>query len=87
MLSLFILFLLFGTLLPTMQQLQQSLHTKRERMIAYETLHEAAKEIRSLDIPSGERLVNGVSYRWELSDQLCVSYKSYDEAVKSICMD
>lgn len=87
MLSLFILFMLFGTLLPTMQQLQQSLHLKRERMIAYETLHEAAKEIGSMDTASGRRLINGVAYSWELSDRLCVEYVSYNEKEKTICID
>jgi hypothetical protein len=87
MLSLFMLFMLFGTLLPVMQQLQQSAHLKKERMIAYETLHEGAKEIRFLQNTSGERQVNGVVYRWEMAEQLCVRYENYKRDEKIICID
>ncbi|MDN7245752.1 hypothetical protein [Planococcus shenhongbingii] len=87
MLSLFMLFILFGTLLPVMQQLQQSIHLKKERLIAYETLHEGAKEIHSLNILQGERRVNGVTYSWEMKDELCVSYQTYKQTSETICIE
>ncbi|MDN7226831.1 hypothetical protein QWY15_05920 [Planococcus sp. N064] len=87
MLSLLMLFMLFGTLLPVMQQLQQSLHIKKERMIAYETLHEGAKEFRALGNAAGERRAGGVVYRWEMAEQLCVHYENYKQVEKTICIE
>ncbi|MCP2034940.1 hypothetical protein L1279_001927 [Planomicrobium sp. HSC-17F08] len=87
MVSLLMLFMLFGTLLPVMQQLQQSLHLKKERMIAVETLHEGAKEMRGFKNTSGERRVNGTVYRWEMAEQLCVHYENYQKAEKTICIE
>lgn len=81
------LFMLFGTLLPVMHQLQQSIHLKKERMIAYETLHEGAKEIRYLQNESGKRQVNGTVYRWEMAEQLCVYYENYRQVEKTICIE
>ena len=81
------LFMLFGTLLPVMQQLQQSIHLKKERMTAFETLHEGAKEMRAFGSAAGERRVNGVVYRWEMAEQLCVHYENYKQAEKTICLE
>ncbi|WP_416144532.1 hypothetical protein [Planococcus koreensis] len=68
------LFMMFGTLLPVMQGLQQSLHAKKERLAAYETLHEAAIEIAGYGVARGERKSGGILYRWEIAEQLCVYY-------------
>lgn len=87
MLSLLMLFMLFGTLLPVMQHLQQSIHMKKERMLAYETLHEGAKEMQALGNTSGERQINGVLYRWEMAEQLCVRYENYKQVEKSLCIE
>lgn len=81
------LFMLFGTLLPMMQQLQQSLHLKRERMVAYETLHEAAKEIAATGNVRGERTVNGSAYRWELLERLCVEYEDFRMRSHRECLE
>lgn len=81
------LFMLFGTLLPMMQQLQQSLHLKRERLIAFETLHEAAKEIAATGNVRGERMVNGNSYRWEMLERLCVEYEDFRTSSHRVCLE
>lgn len=80
------LFMIFGTLLPMMQQLQLSIHSKRERMVAYETLHEAAKEIVSTGTFHGERMVNGSTYRWEMADRLCVEYEDFRAQHQTVCL-
>ncbi|MGO1059084.1 hypothetical protein ACTL32_08150 [Planococcus sp. FY231025] len=79
--------MLFGTLLPMMQQLQQSLHLKRERMIAYETMHEAAKEMAATDSRQGERTVNGRTYSWDMLEQLCVEYDDYRNRRQRVCVE
>lgn len=87
MLSLAMLFMMFGTLLPVMQQLQQSLHAKRERLMAYETLHEAAIEIAGYGVSSGERKAGGMLYRWEMAEQLCVYYDDFRNEQKKECLE
>lgn len=81
------LFMLFGTLLPVMQQLQQSLHLKRERMVAYETMHEAAKEMAATENRHGARTVNGRVYSWEMLDRLCVEYDDYRDQRQRVCVE
>lgn len=81
------LFMLFGTLLPLMQGLQQSIHLKRERLVAYETLHEAAKEIKATGRMHGVRKVNGSTYHWEMADRLCVEYESFLAQSKTECLN
>ena len=77
MLSLMIIFMLFGTLMPLMQKMQQTLDDKQLRATAYETMHEAAKTIRSSGASSGRRTMNGSVFEWEFEAGLCVHYKNY----------
>ncbi len=86
MLSLAMLFMLFGTLLPMMQHLQQSLHAKKERLVAFETLHEAAIEIKGYGSVIGERQAGGIRYRWEMTDKLCVFYDDYRNSPTQECL-
>lgn len=81
------LFMIFGTLLPMMQQLQQSVHLKKEQLIAYETLHEAAKQVLDSDTSSGVRKVNGRSYRWQMGEQLCVDYEDFLAQLHRVCLE
>lgn len=85
--SLFIAFSIFGTLLPAMQQMHESLELKRERVNAYETLHEAAKEMKQSGKVSGMRRVDTVLYEWKSAPELCVSYHTYQRQRETICAD
>lgn len=85
MLSLLIIFMLFGTLMPLMQKMQQTLHDKQMRMIAYETMHEAAKTIHAKGLSDGQRMVNGTLFAWEFETRLCVNYTDYREEQVTIC--
>lgn len=87
MVSLFMVFIIFGSLLPVMLSVQQSLHVKKERVSAYETLHEAAREISSAGSVHGQRTVNGTIYSWEFSDRLCVDYADYQGKQKQLCAE
>lgn len=85
--SLFIAFSIFGTLLPAMHQMHESLELKRERVDAYETLHEAAKEMEQRGVRSGTRRVDAVVYEWKAQPVLCVSYETYQGERETICAD
>lgn len=85
MVSLLIITMLFGTLVPTMQKMHQSLESKQLRGTAYETMHEAAKVILSTGASSGERTVNEVLFKWEYGSELCVSYLDYRLSPVTIC--
>ncbi|MCM3611252.1 hypothetical protein M4S82_08275 [Planococcus sp. MERTA32b] len=86
MLSLLIIFMLFGTLLPTVQKMQQTLDDKQLRAAAFETLHEAAKTIKAYGAVRGERTVNGVVFSWDYGSDLCVRYKNYRSLEETICL-
>lgn len=81
------LFMMFGTLLPVMQGLQQSLHGKKERLAAYETLHEAAIEVAGFGAARGERKAAGTLYRWEIAEQLCVYYDDFRNEQQKECLE
>ncbi|HSJ36609.1 MAG TPA: hypothetical protein VK945_00170 [Planococcus sp. (in: firmicutes)] len=85
MLSLMIIFMLFGTLLPLMQKMQQTLDDKQMRTTAYETMHEAAKTIRATGESYGQRTVNGTVYAWEFETSLCVNYENYRSMPVTLC--
>lgn len=80
-------FIIFGSLLPVMLSLQQSLQAKKERVSAYETLHEAARQISSTGALNGQRTVNGTMYSWQLTDQLCVDYADYQGNREQLCAE
>ncbi|WP_142827834.1 hypothetical protein [Planococcus soli] len=87
MLSLFMVFIIFGSLLPVMLSVQQSLHMKKERVSAYETLHEAAREVSSTGSVHGQRKVGGIVYNWQMADLLCVDYADYQGKQKRLCAE
>ena len=87
MLSLFIVMLLFGTVLPVAQHMQHSIHMKKERLVAYETMHEGAKEMKASGSLQGQRQVDGTMYEWQMAESMCVSYRDYRGAGKTICLD
>lgn len=87
MVSLFMVFIIFGSLLPAMLSVQQSLQVKKERVSAFETLHEAAREIHSTGALHGRRSVNGIVYSWEMADSLCVDYADFRGQQERLCSE
>lgn len=85
MLSLFMVFLVFGSLLPLIQEMHIRLELKKERHAAYETLHEAAKQIALKDAEAGTRTVNGIIYSWQ-SEGHCVEYSDYRGEEQRLCL-
>lgn len=87
MLSLSIIFMLFGALLPLLHDMQQSIHYKKERAAAFETMHEAAKTMAATGETSGSRTVNETVYTWEFAENLCVSFLDYRQQEETICLE
>ncbi len=87
MVSLSIIFVIFGSLLPVMIGAQHSLHVKKERVNAFETLHEAAREWNATGKMQGQRTVNGIFYQWQMSDELCVEYMDYKKHRRQLCIE
>lgn len=87
MLGLLIIFMLFGTLMPTMQKMHHTLEDKQLRVTAYETLHEAARMIKGGGLAEGERTVNNVVFSWRYNTDLCVVYKNYRSLTETICLE
>lgn len=87
MLSLFMFFIIFGTLLPAFHYTQQAMYLKKEKVIAYETMHEGAKQVAAKGAAAGQRVVNGTLYQWTFSGDLCVSYKNYKDTQQTLCLD
>ncbi|WP_404467253.1 hypothetical protein [Planococcus rifietoensis] len=86
MLSLFMVFLVFGSLLPLAHEMQVRLELKKERLAAYETLHEAAKTIASAGSTEGQRSVNGILYSWQ-AEGPCVDYVDFQGKQVRLCIE
>lgn len=86
MLSLFIVFLVFGSLLPLIHEMQARLELKKERLAAYETLHEAAKTIAAEGSSEGSRTVNGILYSWQAEGH-CVEYADFRGEDQRLCLE
>lgn len=86
MLSLFMVFLVFGSLLPLAHEMHVRLELKKERFAAYETLHEAAKVIASTGRTEGQRSVNGILYSWQAEGH-CVEYMDFQGKQEQLCIE
>ncbi|WP_237150331.1 hypothetical protein [Planococcus maritimus] len=86
MLSLFMVFLVFGSLLPLAHEMHVRLELKKERLVAYETLHEAARTIASTGRTEGQRSVNGILYSWQ-ADGHCVEYVNFKGKQEHLCVE
>lgn len=77
MLSLFIVMIIFGSLLPMSSKLTASLHTKKQSALAVETGYQAAIHYRTSGQLTGSRVHEGLTYDWVVSpDSICVTYRS-----------
>lgn len=79
-------FVLFGTLLPILQGMHEKLELKKERVTAFDTMHEGAVEMKARHTSAGSRTINGIVYKWEMEDSLCVSYTTFNGVPTTICL-
>lgn len=75
-LTLTIVIVIFGTLLPFSSIVTSKLHVKKAHMYAAETAYQGAIYFRAYGLMEGVRQVDGVDYDWTIDGQsVCVSYE------------
>ncbi|TWT09382.1 hypothetical protein FQV28_05755 [Planomicrobium sp. CPCC 101079] len=87
MLSLAMVFVLFGSLLPVLHGMHEKLQLKRERAAAFETMYEGAIEMQSENAKSGMRTINGTVYHWQMDTHMCASYNTYKGEPEVVCLE
>ena len=76
MLSLVIIMVIFGSLLPLAATLTSSVTGKKQEMIAAQTSYQAAILYKSSGQATGSRTHEDLQYDWIVSDgQICVDYE------------
>lgn len=87
MLSLFIVMVIFGSLLPLSTNLTIALDSKKQSAIAAETGYQAAVHYRTSGQLTGSREHDGRTYQWVVSAaSVCVTYESAREE-ESRCIE
>lgn len=82
-LTISILFLLFGTLLPLVNHMKFNLAEKKVELHVAIAKNQAATKIKNGEI-SGEIILESMSYSWQWEDPaLCVSYNFFGELEES----
>lgn len=80
-LTLTIVIVIFGTLLPFATTVTSKLQIKKAQMYAAETALQGAIYFSSYGLREGVRQVEGVDYEWVINGQsVCVSYMIVDKA-------
>lgn len=79
--------MIFGTLLPNLTHITMHLHKKKYSMHAAETLYRAAVLSRAYEQSSGSRVVEGITYDWQvMGSEICTNYTLYEEELRK-CVD
>lgn len=87
-LTLAVVMLIFGSLLPYSLRLKDQLERKKVSMYAAETLFHATFLHHSYGYQHGKRFIGNVTFEWEYTDnKLCVHYdlqgKGYDRCIEN----
>ena len=81
MLTLTIVIIIFGTLLPLATKLTTVLYNKEQSMRATETAYQGSILYNTYGINEGTRSVEGSSYNWLIErEAICVTYLVDDKA-------
>jgi hypothetical protein len=79
-LTLTIIIVIFGTLLPFASTVETKLQMKKAHMYAAETAHQGAIYFSAYGLVEGIRQVKGVNYKWIIDGKsVCVSYEVVDK--------
>jgi len=80
LLTLVILVLIFGTLLPFYYHLETSLYKKKLSWHAAEAAFYAAGNIKKFQKYEGQTIIDGITYYWEGDEhQICIRYSGIQE--------
>ena len=83
LLTLTIVMVIFGTLLPFASFITSDLQAKKSGMYAAETAYQGALSYRAYGMIEGTRQVDGIAYDWMVdTDAICVSYEPADKVVR-----
>lgn len=86
-LTLTILLVIFGTLLPLATHMTSILYQKKQSMRAAETAYQGMIIYNAYGIKEGTRIIEDATYDWLIEeDSICVSYVVGDKAAKK-CVD
>ncbi|WJY28456.1 hypothetical protein [Sporosarcina trichiuri] len=84
-LTLAVMMLIFGTLLPVSFRMMTGLESKKHEMYAKETMYQGALLHRSYGLQSGYRKEDGVLFSWTVEGTaICVSYMREQET-RTVC--
>lgn len=79
-LTLTIVMVIFGTLLPLASTMSLKLQMKKSQMYAAETALQGAIYFKAYGLLEGVRQIDGVNYDWSIEGQsVCVSYSIADQ--------
>ncbi|WP_342505182.1 hypothetical protein [Sporosarcina sp. FSL K6-2383] len=82
-LTLTIVMVIFGTLLPLATTMTSKLQMKKAQMHAAETAFQGAIYFKSHGLMAGLRQVDGMDYNWSIEEQVvCVSYKAAEQSIR-----
>ncbi|WP_102691367.1 hypothetical protein [Rummeliibacillus pycnus] len=85
LLTLVILLLIFGTLLPFYYHLETSLYKKKLSLHAAEAAFYVAGNIKKFQKYEGQVIIDGVKFYWEGDEhQICIQYAGIQE--ESLCI-
>lgn len=88
MLTIAILFMITGVLIPLMVGIRGQLEDKKRSMHAAETAYHSVFEARYSKVEDGERRIDGVVYHWKREGRrICIEYFSHNSSSKRICVE
>lgn len=80
LLTVVIVFILAGTLLPFSYHLKETLYNQQLELHASETALEIAKRLQTESLKSGVKTIDEIDYHWIYDGQkICVKYRNGDE--------
>ncbi|MFC4411133.1 hypothetical protein ACFOZY_11955 [Chungangia koreensis] len=84
MLTIAILFMISGGLIPVLVDMQIQLEDKKRSMHAAETAYQAVLKLSD----RGEREIDGTLYSWMLGEErICVYYLTHKQKEESVCVE
>ncbi|WP_438310730.1 hypothetical protein [Sporosarcina sp. FA9] len=87
MLTLTIVLIIFGTLLPLATKTTAAIHTKKQLMRAAETAYHGSILFKAYGIDSGTHTIDDLNYNWKIGGNfVCVSYLVIDKEEEK-CLD
>ncbi len=77
LLSIFVLFIITGSLIPLSYQMKNTLYNKKLELHASETAYEAAKMIKKHNEWTGVNVIENVKYDWDFDGkQICIKFNN-----------